>query len=345
MGADMRSIISIDGSAGEGGGQILRSALALSIVAGTPFRIERIRAGRAKPGLMRQHLTAVQAAATICGATCDGAEIGSASLSFEPGPAQGGDYHFRIGTAGSTTLVLQTILLPLALAPQRSRVILEGGTHNPFAPPFDFLERCYLPLVNRMGPTVRASLERTGFFPAGGGRFVVEIEPCAKLTGLSLLDRGELRSRRASAAVLNLERTIAERELAVVLKRLNWPDEDGSIVELKNAPGQGNIVMIELEFEHVSELCTGFGEVGRAAEAVAMRAVQQCQRYLKYSAPVGEYLTDQLMLPLALAGGGVFRCRGLSQHARTHIDLIHQFLGPAAIRAEAADDGVVVRSG
>src|SRR5262245_57066518 len=170
------SILTIDGSHGEGGGQILRSSLALSMVTGTPFRIENIRAKRKKPGLMRQHLTAVNAARQVSSAGVDGAAIGSTELVFHPGTVRPGDYQFAVGTAGSTTLVLQTVLPALLCAGGSSRLSFEGGTHNPFAPPFDFLERAFLPLMNRMGPKVAATLERPGFYPAGGGRFTVTIE-------------------------------------------------------------------------------------------------------------------------------------------------------------------------
>lgn len=179
-------MIIIDGSIGEGGGQILRTALALSMVTGQPFRIENIRAGREKPGLLRQHLTAVNAAATICTATVDGAAIGSRELTFTPEKAKPGEYTFSIGSAGSTTLVLQTVLPALLTADGPSSLTLEGGTHNPHAPPIDFLERTFLPLINRMGPTVTVTLERAGFYPAGGGRVVVKIQPAAKLSSVHL---------------------------------------------------------------------------------------------------------------------------------------------------------------
>lgn len=319
-------MIEIDGSFGEGGGQILRSSLALSMVTSTPVRIRNIRAGRSKPGLMRQHLTAVQAAAHICGARVSGDAIGSKDVIFEPGEVNGGDYEFRIGTAGSTTLVLQTILLPLLLADRPSRITLDGGTHNPFAPPFDFLAQAYLPLVNRMGPTVRASLERPGFFPAGGGRIVVDIEPAKGLVGFDLTERGELVRRRARAFVANLAPSIGERELAVVAKRLQWTPDELSVEIVEKSHGPGNILTLALEYEHVTEVFTGFGEVKRSAEAVATHAVQACERYVKRSAPVGEYLTDQLMLPMAVAGAGSFASTGLSRHAETHIELIRRFL-------------------
>src|ERR1700744_841519 len=170
-------MIVIDGSEGEGGGQIVRNACALSLVTGTPFRITNIRGGREKPGLMRQHVTAVEAACAIGGAECAGLAVGASEITFRPGRVKPGEYRFAVGTAGSTGLVLQTILMPLLLADDRSRLVLEGGTHNMLAPRFDFTERPFLPIVSRMGPQVTGRLVRHGFYPRGGGRLEVEIEP------------------------------------------------------------------------------------------------------------------------------------------------------------------------
>ena len=320
-------MLTIDGSFGEGGGQILRSALALSIMTNTPFRLENIRSKRKKPGLMRQHLTAARAAAEICNGQVVGGEIGARKLEFTPGAAIGGDYTFSIGTAGSTTLVLQTVLLPLVLAERPSTIVLEGGTHNPFAPPFDFLEKAYVPLLNRMGPRVEVILERPGFYPAGGGRMVVKVTPVRQLDGIKVTERGAEKTRRARAIISGLPRHIAEREIRVLETRLGWiGSSDMEIVEIASPVGPGNVVLLELAYENVNEVFTGFGEVGRDAEAVATHAVQQCQRYLKSTAPIGEYLTDQLLLPMAVAGSGEFRSTGLSLHAQTHIELISKFL-------------------
>ena len=338
-------MMTIDGSFGEGGGQILRSSLALSIVTGKPFRIDNIRANRKKPGLLRQHLTAVHAATQISRANVSGDEMGSTVLEFVPGEAVGGDYGFSIGTAGSTSLVLQTILLPLVVARKPSRIVLGGGTHNPFAPPFDFLERAYVPLLNRMGPQVEVALERAGFYPAGGGRLVVDVTPAESLGGIEILERGALTRRRGRAVVSSLPPQIAEREIRVIGKRLGWDDSETEIVEVETPVGPGNIVTIELEFENVTEVATGFGERGRTAEAVATHAVQQCQRYLKSDAPVGEYLTDQLMLPMAVAGTGTFRSTGLSRHAETHMELIGKFLDVPIGTERNADGDVTLTFG
>jgi len=341
---DERTMLRIDGSFGEGGGQVLRSSLALSMVTGTPFRMEKIRAGRRKPGLMRQHLTAVHAAETVCGAKVEGAEIGSTSLTFEPGTVRPGEYAFSVGTAGSTTLVLQAVLPAFLTASAPSRLTLEGGTHNPLAPPYDFLARAYLPLVGRMGPRVTAHLERHGFFPAGGGRFSVEIEPCPKLEGWTLLERGEIRGCRVRAVVARLPRHIAEREVETIRRRLSLDEKCFQVEEVRDSSGPGNIVTIELESEHVTEVFTAFGKIGRPAETVARDALRQYKRHMKASAPVGEYLSDQVLLPLALAGSGSFRTAGLSQHLRTHIELIAKFLDVPVI-AEPTPEGTVVTIG
>ena len=204
-------MIRIDGSLGEGGGQILRTSLSLSLVTGKPFRIENIRAGRERPGLLRQHLTAVLAAGEVGGAEVEGATLGSTALTFAPAKVRSGEYHFAVGTAGSGTLVFQTILPALMRACGPSKITIEGGTHNQAAPPYHFLERSFVPLIERMGPKVSLRLERYGFYPAGGGRFVAEIEPVENLRSFEIGERGEITSRRVVAIVANLARHIGQR--------------------------------------------------------------------------------------------------------------------------------------
>src|SRR5205823_10639717 len=170
-------LLLIDGSHGEGGGQIIRTSAALSLVTGKPFHVIHARANRAKPGLRQQHLTAVRAAAAIGSATVEGAKVGSTEFTFSPGKVTPGDYLFNVGTAGSATLVLQTVLPPLMIASGPSVLRFEGGTHNVHAPPYDFLERTFIPLVRRMGPQILIELGRYGFYPPGGGRFDVFIDP------------------------------------------------------------------------------------------------------------------------------------------------------------------------
>jgi RNA 3'-terminal phosphate cyclase (ATP) len=318
--------LQLDGSVGEGGGQILRTALSLSALTGRPFAIERIRANRKKPGLLRQHLTAVRAAAAVCGATVRGDEPGSQSLSFEPGPVAAGEYRFAIGTAGSTTLVMQTVLPPLLTATGPSRVTIEGGTHNPLAPPVDFFERSFLPFVQRMGPRVAIRLERCGFYPAGGGRIVVEVEPAAALAPFELTERAPVVAKRARALVAGLPRRIAERELSVVQEALGLAAGDVEVIELGRGQGPGNVVSIELEMEHHREVFTGFGEQGVRAEAVAAGAVDAARAYLAAGEPVGEHLADQLVIPLAMSGRGRFRTGPASRHLTTNVEVVRRFL-------------------
>jgi RNA 3'-terminal phosphate cyclase (ATP) len=330
--------IEIDGGSGEGGGQVLRSALALSLVTGTPFRMANVRAGRKRPGLMRQHLTAVLAAAEVGGAKVTGADIGSRELSFSPGRVRAGDYHFSVGTAGSATLVFQTVFPALALASGPSTVVVEGGTHNPMAPPFDFLARAFLPLVARMGPGATAVLERPGFYPAGGGRFRVDIEPAAAFGRLELLERGAVVERRATAVVAQLSRSIAERELAAVRERLSWDPECARIEHVQDAVGPGNAVIVDIVAEQVTEVFTGFGERGVSAERVGADVAGEVAEYLAAAVPVGRHLADQLLLPMALGGGGSFRTLTPSNHTRTHAALLRSFLG-VEILIEGATDG------
>lgn len=320
-------MLTIDGSRGEGGGQVLRTALALSVVTGEPVRMVNIRAGRSKPGLMRQHLTSVQAAAAVSEGTVEGAAVGASDITFRPGTTRGGEYSFSVGTAGSATLVLQTIPPALMTVAEKSTLVLEGGTHNPRSPSFDFLSRAFLPALRRMGPVVHATLEKPGFSPAGGGRFRVTIEPSARLAGFELPERGALRSYGARGVVASLPKSIADREVHVVGQRLEWERRCLRSETLENAEGPGNVLIVELESENVTEVFTGFGERGVSAETVADGVATEALAYLAAGVPVGTHLADQLLLPLALAGGGMFRSMQPSPHARTQAEVIRRFLG------------------
>lgn len=331
-------MITIDGSAGEGGGQVLRSSLGLSLVTGKPFCIEKIRARRKQPGLLRQHLTAVRAAAEIGQARVDGAAVGSGKLTFVPGGIRPGEYQFAVGTAGSATLVLQTILPALMAAGGPSQLRLEGGTHNPWAPPFDFLQKVFLPIVGHLGPSVEARLKRPGFYPAGGGRFDVAVQPGPMLRRIDLLQRGRIVRRDACGIVSRLPLKIAEREVRTIRDGTGWP-EDCLSTRTVDSQGPGNVVIVEIESEHVTEMFTGFGRKGVPAEKVATGVVKQAQRYLAAGVPVGEHLADQLLIPMALAGGGSFRTLAPSEHTKTNIEVIERFLD-LEIRSEQISEDV-----
>jgi RNA 3'-terminal phosphate cyclase (ATP) len=287
---------------------------------------------------MRQHLTAVRGAAQVSEARVSGGDLGSRTLSFEPSQVRGGAYRLAVGTAGSATLVLQTVLPALLLAREPSRLTLEGGTHNPYAPPFDFLARTFLPILGRMGASVDASLETYGFYPAGGGRFTVAIEPCAALGRLSLLERGDTRIH-ARALVASLSGDIPKRELSIVRERLNLERERCRVETVVNSVGPGNVLMIVIESESVSEVVTGFGEKGVSAEKVAADACDEAQAYIAAGVPVGIHLADQLLIPMALAGGGTFRTLKPTAHTMTNANVIQRFLDvPIAVEHEG--DGI-----
>ncbi len=315
----------LDGSQGEGGGQVLRSALTLSLCLGRPFRIVNIRARRRNPGLARQHLMAVRAAATVGRAQVQGDELGSRTLSFAPSGIFGGDYRFDIGSAGSTTLVLHTLVPALLHADRPSRLTVIGGTHNPLAPPFEHFAEAYLPLLERMGAPVTARMARAGYYPRGGGVVTVEVHP-ARLRPLDLLERGPLQSLRGEARVAALPRHIAEREARVLREGLELPEPAVTVLEQPHAWGPGNACLVRARSAEITEVFTGIGERGVPAETVAQRVVEEARRYLDAGVPVGEHLADQIMIPLALAGGGRYLTLPLSGHSLTNRRVIETFL-------------------
>lgn len=319
-------MIELDGATGEGGGQILRSALTLSMITGQPFRITNIRANRSKPGLMRQHLVAVQSAAAISDAALTQAEVGSTELTFAPQRIKAGDYQFAIGTAGSCTLVLQTLLLALVHADGPSTVRISGGTHNGMAPPAHFLQRAYCRVLKAMGASVDIELVRAGFYPAGGGVMIAAVAPCAQLQQISLMERGKRVAGFAEALIAGIGLDVATRELEVVGMGMGWDAPQLLVRGLPGDQGPGNALMITLESEHVTDVFTALGEKAVRAESVAKSALNEARRYMASGAAVGEHLADQLLLPMALAGGGRFTAETVSQHAITNAEVIARFL-------------------
>ncbi|MBS1956206.1 MAG: RNA 3'-terminal phosphate cyclase [Cyanobacteria bacterium SZAS-4] len=320
-------MLTIDGSFGEGGGQILRTSLALSLVTGKPFKLINIRANRTNPGLQQQHLTAVKAAATISDATVEGDSKTSQSLVFEPGKVKPGTYEFDIGTAGSTTLVFQTILPPLMMCKEKSNLTFTGGTHNPHAPPFDYVNETYVRTLEQFGPVVKLELARLGFYPPGGGMFSAVVKPVEKLETVELLRRGKTLRRCARSLLVRLSQRIGQKELDYV--RNNMPDWGGGELRLDvsdNAVSAGNALTIQFECEYVTETFTAVGTRGLPAEKVAENAVSYARRYTESTAAVGEFLADQILIPFALAGAGSFTADMISSHTETNIDTIKKFL-------------------
>lgn len=315
-------MIEIDGSEGEGGGQVLRTSLALSVITRQPFRLFNIRAGREKPGLGQQHLACVRAAQQVSNAAVTGDEIGSRDLAFAPQGIYPGKHRFSVGSAGSASLVLQTVLYPLLHAAGESHVSIEGGTHNAWAPPLDFLQHAFLPLVGRAGIQMDLWAERLGFFPAGGGEIHARIQPWAVRERLKLHERGSV-TLAAVAYVANLPENVGERELGIIGRALNVSDLRQ---ERPGGLGPGNAVCVFARGGHATEVVTAFGKRGKAAETVAKEAVREMKAYLKSGAPVGEHLADQLLLPLALGAGGSFITLKPTLHTTTNMATIGRFV-------------------
>jgi RNA 3'-phosphate cyclase len=349
-------MIAIDGSIGEGGGQVLRSALTLSVITAQPVRITNIRARRPKPGLMAQHLKAVEAAAAVGNAQVEGAHLGSRTLVFQPRGVRCGAFHFDIGTAGSSSLVLQTVVVPLGAAHAASSVTVTGGTHVRWSPCFEYLQLNWLPYVRRIGFHIDLSLDLAGFFPQGGGRVRAAVRPASTLAPLRLTERGGLKRIRGISAVANLDMHVAERQRRQALGRLEgrYPDTD---IELINMPSRfkGTLLLLVAEFEKSQCCYYGLGERGKPAERVADEAVDALEEFLATDGAVDQYLADQLLVPLSCAPGvSEVRTSKVTQHLITNAEIIRMFapLGvsidgsvgqPGSVRIEGGPIGAAAR--
>lgn len=334
----MRHPIEIDGSHGEGGGQILRSALSLSLMTGLPFRMSRVRAQRAKPGLMRQHLACVVAAQQVSEAKVRGAELGSTELEFHPGPLVAGEYAIEIGSAGSTTMVAQSLLPAFIAKGVEARLVIHGGTHNPMAPPFSAIEHVVAPLVRKMGVPIEATLRRPGFAPMGGGIIEVALGVRERATSpFVLTERGPLEGVTLEVLTVSLPDTIARRELDVVRARLRVPLGDIPITERHHSPSKnhwqassvGNAVAVMLHFAHHTEEVSMLGERRLSAERVAAMVADKALAFLAHGEPVGEHLQDQLPILLTATRGGRYRTTAPTDHLVSQLDLIPRFTGRA----------------
>ncbi len=336
-------MLEIDGSTGEGGGQVLRSSLSLSVLTGQPVHLYNIRASRAKPGLQPQHLQSVQAAAAICGAQVRGAALNSRELFFEPGSVHAGRYRFDIGTAGATTLVLQTIFLPLARAAGSgtagsSEITITGGTHVPFSPCCQYLERQWLPVLQSCGFWARLSLERAGFYPQGGGEIQARIRSVETIMPLVCMERGQLVRIRGLSAVANLPDDIAKRQKLQALRRLESLCKDSKIETLQMpSPGKGTLLLLQAEFEQSSCCYFSLGAPGKRAEVVADEAVAQMEAFFSTDGAVDEHLADQLLVPLAFASGeSRFRTARVTLHLLNNAESVQLFL-PVRIQIDGKE--------
>jgi RNA 3'-terminal phosphate cyclase (ATP) len=327
-------MVEIDGSFGEGGGQILRTALSLSCLFQKPFRISNIRKGRKKPGLMPQHLTGVRAAQLLSRAEVQGDCPGSMELSFSPGKVNGGSFFFDIGTAGSTMLVLQTLIPSLIFSGEKTILNLVGGTHVPFSPSFHYVRDVFLPFLKKTGIEMALSVESYGFYPKGGGRIRAELFPVKGVMPLCITDRGKMLGVNGASGVANLPLSIAERQRNAVPEKLlahgidYTHQEDIELMEVPSL-GQGTFIFLRAESEHSIAGFTALGERGKRAEAVGDEAATELLEYLRTDAALDPHLADQIVLYLSLSKEqSLFTTCRISQHLLTNlwvIGLFHEF--------------------
>ncbi|MBD1997848.1 RNA 3'-phosphate cyclase [Leptolyngbya sp. FACHB-541] len=330
-------MLHIDGSYGEGGGQILRTSLSLAAITGRAIRIDRIRAKREKPGLAIQHLTGVRAAATLCQAKVTGDRLGSTQLEFTPSqPIQAGQYTFDVaqtvgtGSAGAVTLILQTVLLPLALTQGESIVTLRGGTFIPWSPPAPYIEQVYLPCLQQMGVQATVKLKAWGWYPRGGGELHLQISGSngvGSLQPIHLLERGDLHQVKGLAIATELPSHIPQRMANRAQNLLEQAQLKAQVQpQRERGVGPGTGIFLIAEYEHTR---TGFGAVGKIglpAEEVAAIAIQELLAFHENGAPVDIHLADQLLLPAALASEpSQYRVAEISTHLITNAWVIEQF--------------------
>ncbi len=342
--ANSSDLVVLDGSQGEGGGQILRTALSLSCVTGRPFRIYNIRANRAKPGLRAQHLACVRAAAAVCAARVEGAEIAATRLSFEPGEVRPGEYRFDIGTAGSASLVFQTVAYPLSFASGESLVTITGGTHNPMSPCFHYLEQCWAPVINHMGFRIKLELRRAGFYPKGGGEMQARILPAREVQPIHWPQRGALLRCEALAGAARLKPHVREREARQASRRLERMAIRARVRDVDlPAASPGAFVLIRVDFASGRAGFAALGAPGKPAERVADEACDALRNFLSSAGAVDAHLADQLLLPCVFAAGeSQFATPTITSHLLTNAAVICSFTD-AVVDVEPAEDAGRVR--
>lgn len=337
-------MVTIDGSHGEGGGQVLRTSLTMSALLGRELRLEHIRAGRSRPGLAAQHLASVHAAAQICGAEVRGATMGSQELTFTPGEVRTGRFHFEIGTAGATTLVLQTVLAPLLFARGSALVQIHGGTNVRWSPPQEYITNVFLPAIAHMGAEASLDCMVPGFYPRGGGCIEARITPLERaLEPLEWAERGELRSLTAHSVVeARLPGHIIRRQIEGARRQLGSTGLRAHTAHPRSQ-SSGTMLMITAQFEHGMAGFTSLGERGKPAEQVGAEAGREAAAFLQSDASVDRHLADQLLIYAALAAGETrYVTEEITDHLRTNAWVIRQFID-AEIEIDETTREVAVR--
>lgn len=340
-------MIRIDGSQGEGGGQVLRTSLTLSMLTGKSFRIDNIRSNRNQPGLKHQHLTAVQAAGKICGAAIEGDQLNSLQVVFKPGEIRSGSYRFQIATAGSAALVMQTLLIPLAHGEKSSRLVVQGGTHVLWSPCFHYLAWQWLPALEAIGYRAELTMKRAGYYPRGGGEITAQIEPVVGRNSLRWEERGAVREVRGLSGVSNLPLKISRRQRQKVVKELGarYPLNDIRTAEVLSS-GKGSFLVLVVDCEGGRACFFSLGKPGKPAEVVGQETVNQILTWNQNGSVVDQYLPDQLLIPLALADGtSILRVTPFTEHLRTNAAVIAQFLETDFLFDESSQRLSVVTTG
>ena len=326
----MTNTVKIDGSWGEGGGQILRTSLTMGILTQKDFHITKIRANRSKPGLSHQHLAAINAATQISQSKVEGAELRSEELIFFPGKAEAGKYFFQVNTAGAMTLVLHTVFLPLAFLEEGSEIELKGGTHVPWAPCYEYIQHVWGAVFKTLGIEMEIELKQAGFYPKGGGIFTVRFPSISKINPLDLLERPKLKKLQVLSILSNLPKHIAERELKTFQRQIGHLGlGDFLETEICEYPAfdPGNLLFLNAQFEN--GFCAGFtslGKRGKTAEQVAKSLAKDFQKYHKKKQPVEEHLADQLLLPLIFSKEtSQFCVSKITNHLLTNAHIIQLF--------------------
>ncbi len=326
------SYIRVDGSFGEGGGQILRTSITLSTHLGVPVEIVNIRKNRKYPGLMPQHLTAVKACQSICSGQTEGAEINSERLFFKPGKVKAGKYSFNVAefkrSAGSATLIFQTVLLPLLFARKESMVTIQGGTHVPWSPPANYIRQIFLPVLGRLGCQTFFKIRKWGWYPEGGGEIQCRIKPLRQLKSCQFNQRGKLRRIQGLSAVSNVGNNVAERQAKSCQKALRVLKLRADIKTHEVAgPGKGSLCFLSAEFERVRAGFTTLGEKGLSAEKVGAATVEELEAFLGKKVCLDTHLADQLLPYVALIGERIeMNVSRITKHLLTNLWVVKKFL-------------------
>lgn len=334
-------MIEIDGSEGEGGGQMLRTALGLSALTGRSFRFKNIRARRDRPGLAAQHLTGVKGVAEMCHAVLDGASVGSTALTFEPSTVEAGDYRFDVGTAGSITLVLQACMLACARTRARTEFDIIGGTNVRMSPPSDYLEHVLFPLLRNMGYDIEVKTPARGFYPQGGGEMVVSMARGEHILPLSMEERGRFQRITGVCFTQKLPDHIAERMASTAMKTLAGHAPVKLAMDRRQGHSIGAGIFLTAEYENTFLASDALGEKGISSEKLGELAAASLLQEMRSGETLDEHAADQILPYLSLAAGpSTFLVSELSMHFQTQAEIIKKFLD---VRIDTEAEGSVHR--